>query len=318
MKLKELYGRAVETGMENDPRGREAVLKGIEDKKKQYGELKEKDKEFFDTESLSNPYADSRIVFGTGEEEVTCALVGIDIEVGEVLLAHAMNSKGAGIDLLIAHHPEGRPYANLYNVMHMQADILSRFGVPISTAEALMEKRISEVERRLLPANHTRAVDAARLLGVPMVNFHTPADNMVTSYLQRAFEEKKPDKVSDIVDLLMEMPEYRDSAGHGAGPKILLGSRTRRAGKIFVDMTGGTGGSKQIFESMETSGINTLVCMHIGEDHREEAEKHHLNVVIAGHISSDNLGMNLLLDRAAKGSGLKIMGCSGFRRFERG
>ena len=36
--------------------------------------------------------------------------------------------------------------------------------------------------------------------------------------------------------------------------------------------------------------------MHISDEHKKEAEKHHINVVIAGHIASDNLGMNLLLD----------------------
>jgi hypothetical protein len=201
--------------------------------------------------------------------------------------------------------------------MHMQADILHRFGVPISTAEALMEKRIKDVERRLMPVNHTRAVDAARLLGIPMVNFHTPADNMVATYLHRLFEDKKPDAVSDIMDLLMDIPEYVDSATYGAGPKIMIGSGKRKAGKIFVDMTGGTEGSKKIFQSVAQSGINTLVCMHLSEDHRKEAEKHHLNVVIAGHISSDNVGMNLLLDEISKDFPLNILDCSGFRRVSR-
>jgi putative NIF3 family GTP cyclohydrolase 1 type 2 len=317
MRLKDLYRKAIKTGIRNDPRGEEAVLRELEDRKKEYEELKDKDREFFDTESLENPYADSRILVGTGEEKVTCALAGIDMEVGEALLANALNAKGESIDLLIAHHPEGRAYATLYEVMHMQADILHRFGVPISTAEDLMEKRIKDVERRLMPANHARAVDAARLLGIPMVNFHTPADNMVASHLQGLFEEKMPRTVSDIMDLLMDIPEYRDSSGHGAGPKVLMGSNRRKAGKIFVDMTGGTEGSKQIFESVAQSGINTLVCMHLSDDHRKEAEKHHLNVVIAGHISSDNVGMNLLLDEVTKDSPLKILDCSGFRRITR-
>jgi hypothetical protein len=76
--------------------------------------------------------------------------------------------------------------------MHIQSDILSKFGVPINIAEDLMDGRIKEVERRLLPANHARAVDAARLLGIPFLCLHTPADNMVASYLQRLFDEKKP------------------------------------------------------------------------------------------------------------------------------
>lgn len=55
--------------------------------------------------------------------------------------------------------------------------------------------------------------------------------------------------------------------------RILIGNKDRKAGKIFVDMTGGTEGSKDIFQSMASSGINTVVAMHLSEDHRKEAEK---------------------------------------------
>jgi putative NIF3 family GTP cyclohydrolase 1 type 2 len=52
----------------------------------------------------------------------------------------------------------------------------------------------------------------------------------------------------------------------------------------------------------------------MSEEHRKEAEKNHLNVIIAGHISSDNLGLNLLLDETLKGSEVQILGCSGYKR----
>jgi hypothetical protein len=142
---------------------------------------------------------------------------------------------------------------------------------------------------------------------------------MVATYLQRTFDEKKPYTVTEVMDILKAIPEYREAGRNGAGPKIVLGSGTRKAGKIFVDMTGGTEGSKEIFPSMASSGVNTIVAMHLGEEHRKEAEKNHLNVVIAGHISSDNLGMNLLLDQLMKSTGtfFTIYECSGFRRFSR-
>jgi hypothetical protein len=318
VKLRELYKKAIEIGIRNDPRGRDFVFKELEARKKDYEALKEADREFFDTESLENPYSDSRILYGTGDEEIGSALVGIDIEVGEILLANAMKGRGEAVDLLLAHHPEGRAYATLYDVMGMQADILGRFGVPISTAEDLMEGRAKEVERRLMPVNHTRAVDAARLLGIPFICLHTAADNMVASYLQRLFDEKRPYRVSDILGLLRELPEYRHASRQGAGPKVLIGSEKRKAGKVFVDMTGGTEGSKEIFSSIASSGINTIVGMHLGDEHRKEAEKQHLNVVIAGHISSDNLGINLLLDELSRESAsLKTYECSGFVRVSR-
>ncbi len=317
MTLRELYQRSIETGIAHDPRGRDAVHKELRRVEKDFAELKKEEQDLFDRETLQNPYADSRILYGSGDEEVRRALVGIDIEVGEVLLADRLRERGEKIDLVIAHHPEGTAFANIPAVMYMQSDILSRFGVPINIAEDLMEGRAKEIERRLMPVNHSRAVDAARLLNIPFLCLHTPADNMVVTFLQKMFDEQEPYTLSDVIDMLKDVPEYRESGKNGAGPRILQGSKARRAGKIFVDMTGGTEGSKDIFKSLTTAGVNTIVGMHISEEHRKEAEKNHLNIVIAGHISSDNLGMNLLLDRVLQGAGIDVLPCSGFLRVSR-
>ena len=317
MQLKKIYETLIATGIDADPRGKKKVLKSLEKQKKTHREMKEEEREFFDKETLTNPYADTRILHGTGKEEISTALVGIDMDVAEILLADRLSSKGTKIDLIISHHPSGRAFANFYEVMHMQADILSKFGVPINIAEGLLEGRIREVERRLSPANHARAVDAARLLDIPFMCVHTPADNMVVSYLQKNFDRKKPDTLNDVVKIVKEIPEYREAQKNNTGPRILLGSKERSAGKIFVDMTGGTEGAKDIFESLANSGVNTIVGMHLSEEHRKEAEKRHMNVVIAGHISSDNVGMNLILDAVQKKGKIKIIPCSGFRRFSR-
>lgn len=317
MQLKKIYDLVVTRGMDADPRGRKAVRQSLAKKKKAYEEMKDEDKEYFDPESLTNPYADTRILYGTGREEIKTALVGIDMEAAEILLADRLSSKGRRVDLVISHHPEGKAYANFYEVMHMQADILNKFGVPINIAESLLEDRIKEVERRLSPVNHARASDMARLLDIPFMCMHTPADNMVANFLQKAFDKKSPDTLGDIVKVLKEIPEYNEAAKNNAGPRVLLGSNERRAGKIFVDMTGGTEGAKNIFESLANSGVGTIVGMHLSDDHRKEAEKRHINVVIAGHISSDNLGMNLMIDELLKNGKIEIIPSSGFRRFSR-
>ena len=54
----------------------------------------------------------------------------------------------------------------------------------------------------------------------------------------------------------------------------------------------------------QTDGAEAGVEKHRREEHRKEAEKNHLNIVIAGHISSDNLGMNLLIDASLESSGI--------------
>jgi len=317
LNLKDFFTAAIQSGIDADPRGRAAVEQELLQSKNKYEELKPEDKPAVDLETLENPYTDSRILHGSPDREVKNILVGIDIETPELLLADRLIQKGTGIDLVVAHHPEGRAYANFYEVMKMQADILNRFGVPINVAEGQLSKRIKEVERGLMPVNHSRPVDAARLLDLPYVCLHTPADNMVSRFLQTLFDRESPAKLKDIIKLLKAIPEYQEAARINAGPRLLVGSDDRRTGKVFVDMTGGTSGSKDTLEKLSQSGVGTIVGMHMSEDHRKEAEKHHIHVVIAGHISSDTLGLNLLLDAVEQQGSLVTLECSGFKRIRR-
>ena len=317
MRLQEFFEAAIRAGMDADPRGRAAVQQDLEETKRNYDELKEDERASFDLDRLTNPYADSRILHGDPARQVKRLLVGIDVETPELLLADRLNEKGTGIDLVLGHHPEGRAYASFYEVMRMQADILHRFGVPINVAESQLDGRMKEVARSVLPSNHARPVDAARLLDIAYACLHTPADNMVSSHLQSLLDGAAPAKLKDVMKVLKDIPEYREARKINAGPRIFIGSDDQRPGKIFVDMTGGTSGSKDTIERLSQSGVGTLVCMHLSEDHRKEAEKHHLRVVIAGHIASDNLGLNLLLDAVSKEGPLEVLECSGFRRFTR-
>jgi putative NIF3 family GTP cyclohydrolase 1 type 2 len=146
---------------------------------------------------------------------------------------------------------------------------------------------------------------------------HTPADNLAARFLKNLIEEKKPETVEDIISLLKELPEYKEAMKIGVGPKIFTGSGENRAGKIAVsEITGGTEGSPKIYEKMAQAGIGTVIAMHTSEEHRKEAEAAHINIVIAGHMSSDSLGMNLLMDALQK-QGIEIVPCSGFIRVPR-
>jgi hypothetical protein len=318
MKLKDLYAAVIETGVENDLRGKEEIQRLLAEEKAKFENLDEKEKEFFDRDRLFNPFSDTRILNGEGEVEVGKAILGIDMEVGEVLLAYLLNKDlERRIDLVIAHHPEGHALVRLFDVMKLQSDLMAASGITLSVAEKLMEKRIGEVERRLMPVNANRTVDVAKLLGLPMICIHTAADNCVTNYLVRLFEKEKPARLRDIIALLKEIPEYRRSAALQLPPRIVSGAEDSRSGKIFVDMTGGTEGAKDVFEKYAAGGVSTLVVMHISEDHLENAKKANLNVVIAGHISSDNLGLNLLLDTVEKKGRLEYVCVSGFDRIRR-
>ncbi|MFH1449305.1 MAG: NGG1p interacting factor NIF3 [bacterium] len=315
--IEKLYQLVVDHGIEVDPRGRKAVEEELEETKKSYQDLKEEEKSEFDQEKLSNPFSDTRILYGNREKIIKRILVGIDMEGGEILLADRLSEKGKSIDLVIAHHPEGYALAGLYGVMKMQSDVLNKFGVPINIAEGILKERISEVERKLLPVNHNRTVDMARLLDIPFMCMHTPADNHVVDYLQKMLDQKEHKKVRDVVKVLKNIPEYKEALLNVAGPKIIAGNENNRIGKIFVDMTGGTEGSKDSFEKLSIAGVGTMIGMHYSDDLRKKAEKYHINLIVAGHISSDNIGMNLLLDKIEKEYSLEIIETSGFKRYRR-
>ena len=316
MKLKELYELAVKKGMENDPRGSAEIDRVLKKSAEKFKNLKDEEKKEFDREKLDNPYSDTRILNGDGEREIKTILAGIDVEVGEVLIADRLREKGRQVDLLLAHHPEGKALVGLYEVMNMQSEILEILGVPINVAQGIMSPRINEVRRGLLPLNHNKAVDAAKMFDIPLMCVHTPADNMVTAFLEKTFAEKKPETVGDIVSVLKEIHEYAEAVKIGAGPVVVVGDKERKAGKIFVDMTGGTGGSEDAFAKLSQAGVGTIVGMHIGEKHRKEAEKNHINVIIAGHMASDSLGMNLIIDEFVS-KGIEVITCSGLTRFSR-
>lgn len=317
MKLGDIYEFVVKRGMEVDPRGRELAKQELERAKKIYDDLKPEDKESFDKETLTNPYADTRILNGAESTKVKAILAGIDMEVSEIILADRLREKGSKIDLVVTHHPEGKALAGFYDVMRMQADILNKMGVPINVAEGLLEERIKEVARKVMPLNHSRAVDAAKLLDIPLMSIHTPADNSVTTYLQKIIDSRKPNTVSDVMKILKSFPEYKEAIKQKAGPSILIGKPSNRCGKTFVEMTGGTEGSQDIFKKLSAAGVGTLICMHLSEEHYKKAKEEQINIIIAGHIASDNIGLNLIFDELEKKDTFKIITCSGFVRVKR-
>lgn len=315
MRLETIYRKAVAAGMAKDPRGAEEVRRLLDEERARSEKLKDGERDGWQEDRLFNPYADTRLLAGDPAAEVRKVAVGIDIDTSEILLVHTLNrDRGARIDAVVSHHPQGVALAQLADVMRVQADMLAAFGVALSVAEQLLDKRIEEVGRRVLPVNHDRAVDAARHLGLPLLCVHTPADNCVSAYLAALFDKEKPARLKDLVELLSGIPEYKAAARRLAGPKIVSGSESARCGKISLEMTGGTEGAKTIYEQYAVAGVSTIVGMHISEEALENAKKAHLNVVLAGHISSDTLGLNLLFDEIEKESPLEFVGVSGFVR----
>jgi len=317
MKLGEIYQTCVRVGREKDTRDASVIDAALEDARKSHEKMDDSDKPFFDLERLANPYSDTRICAGDPDLEVRGMIVGVDMETAEVLLADRLREKGVPIDLVFAHHPEGPGFANLHEVMYMQSDLWAAQGVSIAAGDALIAPRAAEIRRRISPANHYRAIQAAELLGFASLSCHTPADNCVSAFVQGFLDEEKPRTLDEVVRVLREIPEYADAARKGYGPEIIVGEPDARAGRLVTDMTGGTEGPTDALDRLSAAGVGTLVGMHYSEEHKKRAEKLKLNLVVAGHISSDVLGMNLILDEVEKLGEVEVVCASGMQRVKR-
>lgn len=320
MNIRELFSLAIDLGIQNDFRSHEKIQEYLRYIKKQYDELPKKNKAFFDTDRCVNPYADCAIHhIADLKKDVKKVLAGIDIGGSELLVAERLSYRDPKnpIDLVIGHHPVGKALAGLDSVMDLQIDVFEQYGIPVNIAEGLMKKRISEVSRGVNPINHYQSVDIARILNISFLNIHTPSDNMVATFLKKLLNKEKPKYVGEILDIFMEIPEYKEATKQGTPPCLFAGSKENRVGKIaLTEITGGTEGSSDMYKHIASAGIGTIIAMHQSERHRKEAEKAHINVVVAGHMSSDSIGMNLFLDELEK-RGIEVIPCSGLIRYSR-
>ena len=169
------------------------------------------------------------------------------------------------------------------------------------------------------PINHYRAVDGARLLDIPMMCCHTAADNGAHQFMDN-FVNKKRSKLKylkDLAEAFLDIPEIKEAEKLGMGPMIFSGSPQSKLGKVAITgMTGGTSGAEDVYEVLSREGVSTVIEMHMGEAYREKAEKYHLNVIITGHMASDSLGVNLILDGLEQ-KGIKIIPAGGLIRVRR-
>lgn len=241
-------------------------------------------------------------------ENINKVLIGVDMEAAEMLIA-----KEVGADLVITHHPVGgSPRINLFKVMQKQIDRMVKAGVPINKAQKMLREQVGKVERGLHVTNYDRAASAARLLNIPFMGIHSPTDilaeNKVQGHLDEALAGNDKATLADVIEALNQLPEYQRTL---AKPVIRVGSEKDYAGKVFVTMAGGTGGGAKVAQAYFEAGIGTLVCMHMPEDVIKAVKDQNIgNVIVAGHMASDSVGINQLID-ALEAKGLEVIRMSG-------
>ena len=248
--------------------------------------------------------ADSGIIIPG--ENIKKAAFGVDMEAAEMMIAREL-----GADLVITHHPVGgSPRLNLYKVMENQITRMVAAGVPINKAQKALGEQKGKVERSLHVTNYDRAVSAARLLNMPFMGIHTPADLLTERKVQAHLEASlgANSTLAEVIVALKELPEYQRALTE---PEIRVGTSGDYAGKVLVAMAGGTNGGAKVAEAYFEAGIGTLICMHMPEEVIKAVREQNIgNVIVAGHMASDSIGINMII-AALEERGLAVIPMSG-------
>ena len=175
-----------------------------------------------------------------------------------------------------------------------------------------MAPKLDEVSVNMHPTNYDQATSAARLLKMPYIGIHSPCDfiaeRTVQAHMDKVYNENPKAKIQDLIDELMTIPEYKNSLSE---PIVRVGSKNDYCGRPFVIMAGGTGGGAEVFKAYFDAGVGTLVNMHIPiGDIAKVKEQGIGNVLVAGHMSSDSIGINGLMNELEK-RGIEVIRMSG-------
>lgn len=251
------------------------------------------------------PYDTNIIVEG---ENIKKVLIGIDMETPELLLA-----KELGYDCVVSHHPKADScVVDFAKVMDVQIDRMVASGVPINKAQKALRKMQGSIDLGRHASNYDRVSSAARLMNMPYLNIHIPADfiteKIVQDRLNKAFKDKPKTKLKDIINELNSWEYY---VGKIAKPVIRVGSNEDYAGKIEVLMAGGTNGGVDVYKSYFEAGVGTIVAMHVPENVKDAVQEQNIgNIIIAPHMPSDSIGL-LEIVNTWRTQGLEVTCMSG-------
>jgi len=251
------------------------------------------------------PYDTDVIVAGLDIKKV---LIGIDMETPELLLA-----KDLGYDCVVSHHPKADTcVVDFAKVMDVQIHRMVKEGVPINKAQKALKKQKLSVDMGRHASNYDRVSSAARLMNMPYLNIHIPADfiteEIVQTKLDKVFQDKSKTKLKDIIEELNSWEYYKNKV---AQPVIRVGSNDDYAGKISVLMAGGTNGGVEVYKSYFEAGVGTIIAMHVPENVKIAVQEQNIgNIIIAPHMPSDSIGL-LEIVKAWRKEGVEVTCMSG-------
>lgn len=233
-------------------------------------------------------------------------MIGIDIGPAEMLLA-----KQLGFDCVIAHHPAGF-VPDRFSVYQRHVLQMTSFGVPRDMAERMVETRRAQLTATTSTDNYDRTPSVAKLLEMPFLNIHNPWDEMGRRRMQDTVDahiQKYSDAtVGSVITALGAMAEFQMAETR---IEVRAGSAEAPAGRVVVSHGAYTNGGYAVASAYLRRGANTVICIHFPVDDAVRISREGLgNLVVAGHIASDSVGITPFVQEL-RGRGLEVICMSG-------
>jgi putative NIF3 family GTP cyclohydrolase 1 type 2 len=253
-------------------------------------------------------YPDSNVIYSLGKEIKKLA-AGIDIGCFEIFLAKEM-----GCDAVLAHHPLSKSLNLMPEAVMQQIDNLETLGISRQDIKNTIEESAEKIRRQTIGENFYREEQLAKLLGIELLNLHTAADNAIVGRLKELIEKEGCVTLGDFIKAVSKLKEFEMAEEKGQKPFIANGEEKGNLEKIsFSEFLGGEESSSSIFAKMRKAGVETVIVPHLSEEFFSEAVKAGLNVIYCGHMATDSLGMNLILDKLEE-KGIEILPLGGILR----
>ncbi|QZP37917.1 hypothetical protein [Halobaculum magnesiiphilum] len=227
-------------------------------------------------------------------EEIETALVGIDLESPEIRLAHDL-----GYDLALAHHPTGMSARlDFPEVLDTQVEFMTDHGVPEDVAEEAVSDLRSRMDHGGHSSNYRHDPSVAELLDQPYLNTHLAPDEYGRRVFREVADGMDDDATAgDFVDALSEIPEL---AAAETDVRLRVGDADNDLGEVAVHHAAGTNGGASVARAYFEHGVDTVLYIHVGAgdtaELREEFGDARKNLVVTGHVASDAIGMNAVVD----------------------
>jgi len=234
-------------------------------------------------------------------EDLERLLFGLDIGAGELLMAEQL-----GYDGVIAHHPVGVPQ-RAWRVFERHVDLLTGAGVPEEAAREAVRPKMAQLRVDGQTRNYEQVPMAARRLGMPFLNVHSPLDELGRRKMQAVVDEAlAADPDATLAEVAGVLAALQAAQRADTEVCVALGNLDAPAGQVVVAHGALTNGGYHVARAYFDHGVDTVIYIHVSpSDLVRLQENDDGQLIVTGHLVGDAVGIEPYID-ALRERGLQV------------